>query len=115
MRNFLIDTDTASDDAVAIIMALSEPSVKVLGLTTVAGNVDPKQATRNALLTAEICGSDAPVFPARTSRSPFRTSMRTGSTARTASAIANTPPRSEAGARTSTPSCASRRPSPASP
>jgi purine nucleosidase len=62
MRNFLIDTDTASDDAVAIIMALAEPSVKVLGLTTVAGNVDVKQATRNALLTAEICGSDAPVF-----------------------------------------------------
>ncbi len=28
MRNFLIDTDTASDDAVAIIMALAEPSVK---------------------------------------------------------------------------------------
>ena len=27
MRNFLIDTDTASDDAVAIIMALAEPSV----------------------------------------------------------------------------------------
>ena len=25
MRNFLIDTDTASDDAVAIIMALAEP------------------------------------------------------------------------------------------
>jgi purine nucleosidase len=62
MRNFLIDTDTASDDAVAIIMALAEPSVRVLGLTTVAGNVDLKQATRNALLTAEICNSDVPVF-----------------------------------------------------
>jgi purine nucleosidase len=62
MRNFLIDTDTASDDAVAIIMALAEPSVKVLGLTTVAGNVGLKQATRNALLTAEICKSDVPVF-----------------------------------------------------
>jgi purine nucleosidase len=62
MRNFLIDTDTASDDAVAIMMALAEPSVKVLGLTTVAGNVSVKQATRNALLTAEICGADAPVF-----------------------------------------------------
>jgi purine nucleosidase len=62
MRNFLIDTDTASDDAVAIIMALAEPSVKVLGLTTVAGNVDLKQAIRNALLTAEICKSDVPVF-----------------------------------------------------
>ena len=28
MRHFLIDTDTASDDAVAIMMALAEPSVR---------------------------------------------------------------------------------------
>ena len=62
MRNFLIDTDTASDDAVAIIMALSDPDVRVLGLTTVAGNVGVEQATRNALLTAEICNSGVPVF-----------------------------------------------------
>ncbi len=62
MRNFLIDTDTASDDAVAIIMALSEPNVRVLGLTTVAGNVGLEQATQNALLTAEICNSNVPVF-----------------------------------------------------
>jgi purine nucleosidase len=62
MRNFLIDTDTASDDSVAIIMALAEPTVRVLGLTTVAGNVSVEQATRNALLTAEICKSDVPVF-----------------------------------------------------
>ncbi len=62
MRNFLIDTDTASDDAVAIIMALSAPDVKVLGLTTVAGNVALDQATRNALITASICESDVPVF-----------------------------------------------------
>jgi purine nucleosidase len=61
-RSFLIDTDTASDDAVAIIMALAEPSVRVLGLTTVAGNVGLEQATQNALLTAEICNSDVPVF-----------------------------------------------------
>src|SRR6202453_1229039 len=62
MRNFLIDTDTASDDAVAIMMALAEPGVRVLGLTTVAGNVGLEQATQNALLTAEICNSDVPVF-----------------------------------------------------
>ncbi len=42
MRDFLIDTDTASDDAVAIIMALSAPDVRVLALTTVAGNVEPR-------------------------------------------------------------------------
>ena len=62
MRKFLIDTDTASDDAVAIMMALAAPDVSVLALTTVAGNVSLEQATRNALLTAEICGSDVPVF-----------------------------------------------------
>jgi purine nucleosidase len=62
MRNFLIDTDTASDDAVAIIMALADPDVRVLGLTTVAGNVGLEQATQNALLTAEVCNSDVPVF-----------------------------------------------------
>ncbi|HEY1453432.1 MAG TPA: nucleoside hydrolase [Roseiarcus sp.] len=62
MRNFLIDTDTASDDAVAIMMALAEPGVRVLALTTVAGNVGLEQATSNALLTAEICNADVPVF-----------------------------------------------------
>ena len=62
MRDFLIDTDTASDDAVAILMALSAPDVHVLGLTTVAGNVGVEQATRNALLTAEIAGVEVPVF-----------------------------------------------------
>jgi purine nucleosidase len=62
MPDFLIDTDTASDDAVAIMMALSARDVNVLALTTVAGNVGVEQATRNALLTAEICGSDVPVF-----------------------------------------------------
>ncbi len=62
MRTLLIDTDTASDDAVAIIMALSAPDVRVLGLTIVAGNVGLEQATRNALYTAEICGADVPVF-----------------------------------------------------
>jgi purine nucleosidase len=62
MRDFLIDTDTASDDAVAIIMALSALDVRVLALTTVAGNVSVEQATRNALFTADICGSEVPVF-----------------------------------------------------
>jgi purine nucleosidase len=59
---FLIDTDTASDDAVALIMALRSPQVQVLAITTVAGNVDVHQASRNALYTAELCDSSVPVF-----------------------------------------------------
>ena len=61
-RVFLIDTDTASDDAVALIMALRAPGVRVAAITTVAGNVEVQQATRNALYTAELCGSDVPVY-----------------------------------------------------
>jgi len=58
----LIDTDTASDDAVALIMALRSPQIQVVAITTVAGNVDVHQATRNALYTAELCDSKVPVF-----------------------------------------------------
>jgi purine nucleosidase len=60
-RTFLIDTDTASDDAVALIMALRAPDIQVIAITTVAGNVNVQQATRNALYTVELCGADIPV------------------------------------------------------
>jgi purine nucleosidase len=63
-RPFLIDTDTASDDAVALIMAFRHPDVDVRAVTTVAGNVPVEQATRNALYTAELCNrTDVPVHP----------------------------------------------------
>jgi purine nucleosidase len=61
-RAFLIDTDVASDDAVALIMALRAPEVRVIAITTVAGNVGVHQATRNALYTAELCGATVPVY-----------------------------------------------------
>jgi purine nucleosidase len=62
-RAFLIDTDTASDDAVALIMALRAPDVAVRAITIVAGNVPVPQAARNALYVAGLCGSAAPVYP----------------------------------------------------
>src|SRR5215471_14584570 len=61
-RPFLIDTDTASDDAVALIMALRAPDVKVVAITTVAGNVPVEQSTRNALYVVELCGEPVPVY-----------------------------------------------------
>src|SRR5205814_10222054 len=61
-RQILIDTDTASDDAVALIMALRSKQVKVEAITVVAGNVPVDQGTRNALYTAELCGADVLVF-----------------------------------------------------
>ncbi len=62
-RKILIDTDTASDDAVALIMALRSPDVRVLAITVVAGNVSVEQGTQNALYTVELCESTVPVFP----------------------------------------------------
>jgi purine nucleosidase len=61
-RTLLIDTDTASDDAVALIMALRSKEVRVAAITVVAGNVPVEQATSNALYTAELCGSDVPIY-----------------------------------------------------
>ena len=61
-RTILIDTDTASDDAVALIMALRSRQVQVAAITVVAGNVPLEQATRNALVTVELCGADVPVY-----------------------------------------------------
>ena len=61
-RTLLIDTDTASDDAVALIMALRSPEVRVAAITVVAGNVPVTQATSNALFAVEMCGTDVPVY-----------------------------------------------------
>jgi purine nucleosidase len=61
-RTLLIDTDTASDDAVALIMALRSPEVCVVAITVVAGNIPVQQATSNAVYTAELCGSDVPIY-----------------------------------------------------
>ncbi len=65
MRRFLIDTDTASDDAVALVMALQEPTVSVDAITVVAGNVPLDQAVQNALYTVELCCSAVPVYAGR--------------------------------------------------
>ena len=62
MRPFWIDTDTASDDAVAILMALRWHDVRVTEISIVAGNVPLDQGVTNAIYTAELCGSDVPVY-----------------------------------------------------
>ena len=48
-RLFLIDTDAGLDDAQALMMAVSHPGVKVVGITTTHGNATVKQVGRNVL------------------------------------------------------------------
>ena len=62
MRRFLIDTDTASDDAVALVMALNDPEIRIEAITVVAGNVPLEQGVQNALYTVERCGKQVPVY-----------------------------------------------------
>ncbi|MER3437266.1 MAG: nucleoside hydrolase [Chloroflexota bacterium] len=62
VQRLIIDTDTASDDAVAILMALRSPDVQVDALTIVSGNVPVEMGARNAGYTAELCGKDVPVY-----------------------------------------------------
>lgn len=60
-RHFLIDTDTASDDAVALVMAMRYPGVQIEAITVVAGNVPVDQGVQNALYTVELCQQAIPV------------------------------------------------------
>jgi len=62
MRHFIIDTDTASDDAVALVMAMHYPGVKIEAITIVAGNVPVDQGVQNALYTVELCQQEIPVY-----------------------------------------------------
>ena len=67
----LIDTDTASDDAVALLLALRTPGVDVAAITVVAGNVEVEQGVQNALYTVELAGKQVPVYAGRTGTTHF--------------------------------------------
>jgi len=76
-RTFIIDTDTASDDAVALVMALRHPDVEVAAITVVAGNVPLPQALQNALYTVELCGAAERVPVYAGCDRPLRAALRT--------------------------------------
>ena len=63
MKNkYFIDTDTASDDAVALLMALEWDDIDVLGISIVSGNMSVHQGSINARYTVELCKKDVPVY-----------------------------------------------------
>lgn len=58
-----IDTDTGSDDAVALVIAFKQPGIEIAGVSVVAGNCSLERALQNALYTREICGAQSvPVY-----------------------------------------------------
>lgn len=62
-RKIIIDTDTAADDAIAMLMATEADGIDIMGIIVVAGNVSIEQAVNNALQTMEVAKRpDIPVY-----------------------------------------------------
>ena len=62
VHRIIIDTDPGVDDALAILLALRSPELKVEAITAVAGNVPLELTLANALRLIEIAGrTDVPV------------------------------------------------------
>ncbi|CAD2081604.1 hypothetical protein GCM10007275_20370 [Jeotgalicoccus coquinae] len=62
MRNVILDCDPGHDDAISIIIAASGVGdLNILGITTVAGNVEVEKNTINTLKICELLGLDVPV------------------------------------------------------
>src|SRR6202171_2765631 len=58
----IIDTDPGVDDALALLLAMRSPELKIEGITAVAGNVPLELTLPNALRMVEIAGrTDIPV------------------------------------------------------
>lgn len=53
---FIVDTDTAQDDCVALLVALLDPAADLRAVTMVNGNVSFDQQVKNALMTLNVAG-----------------------------------------------------------
>ena len=55
-RRVILDTDPGVDDALALFFLLRSPELELDAVTTVFGNVDVEQTTRNALIGFVVLG-----------------------------------------------------------
>lgn len=60
-RPFIIDCDTGTDDAIALVAALNTPFMDIRAITTVSGNVDLCYTAPNTLNLVRMLGYDVPV------------------------------------------------------
>jgi inosine-uridine nucleoside N-ribohydrolase len=62
-RKVILDVDTGTDDAVAIMFAALHPELELVGVTTVNGNVPVHNCTDNSLRVLDFVGrSEVPVY-----------------------------------------------------
>lgn len=62
MRKIIMDVDTGSDDAIAILAAIQSDELDLIGITTVAGNKRLEYTTENTLRVLELAGVKIPVY-----------------------------------------------------
>ncbi|GIF00106.1 nucleoside hydrolase [Paractinoplanes rishiriensis] len=56
-RPVVVDCDPGHDDALALVLAVADPRLRLLGVTTVAGNQTLDKTTRNALKILALAGA----------------------------------------------------------
>ena len=61
MRRVVLDCDTGTDDAIALMLAALAPALDLLGVTTVFGNHPVEQTTANTQEVVDLLGVDVPV------------------------------------------------------
>ena len=61
-EKIILDVDTGSDDAIAIICAALHPQLDLLALTTVCGNKPVPNTTENTLRVVDLLGMNIPVY-----------------------------------------------------
>lgn len=71
-KRVIIDTDPGVDDALAIMLALLSPELKVEAITTVNGNVSLVQATRNAAFLLDLLDPKPRPILARGAAKPLK-------------------------------------------
>lgn len=57
MIRVLLDVDTGIDDAQALLFAIRSPEIRIEGITTVYGNIDVAQASKNTLKILDLAGA----------------------------------------------------------
>ncbi len=71
-KRVIIDTDPGVDDALAILLALLSPELKLEAITTVNGNVALEQATKNAALLLDLLDPEPRPILARGTAHPLK-------------------------------------------
>ena len=62
MTKLILDVDTGTDDAIAIMLAALDPRLELVAVTTVAGNTSIDHTTDNTLRVLDHIGREAPVY-----------------------------------------------------